>query len=136
VQDGTCYGAIDLQWNKQQRGPVVTSVTASTVSTTSPGQCAQGGAALEVTLAFYSGLPGGLTYPDLPSLLAEIQFQNPTGAGPSGGRSKASFVTNSPPSGASSGTLGAGLCGIVDVAGWSVILSDGAGHSGNVMCVQ
>ena len=134
VPSGSCYGAVNLQWDQSRRGPVIVAATASASPDSSATECAGGGWKMTAVIQFYA--PSGLTYPDLTSLAARVTFQNPTGAGPAGGRSAASFVSSASASGAAAGSITAGLCGISDGGGWSVFLTDGAGNSGNVSCLR
>jgi hypothetical protein len=134
IEPGSCWGAVNLQWDPHQGGPVITSASGSASSTSTFSQCPDGGWHLTATIDFYA--PDGLFFPDYGALRRGVVFQNPTGAGPEGGRSEASFVESAPPSGSQYGRIVAGLCGRSDFSGWSVQLVDDLGTGGNVVCLQ
>jgi hypothetical protein len=132
--DYSCWGALHVEWNWRDHGPVIVTATAMVSSDPIP-QCAPGSPNIIATLDFYA--PAGFTYDNPNDQLSAVTMVTFTNPAPNGGQRQADFVLDAPASGAFSGRLRAGVCNVPAYTGWGVTLRDSPrGHTGNIVCLH
>ena len=131
LPDDSCTAAGTYSWTKSLKGPVIITADWTGFDTSDPTkECANGLQKAEVTVTFYE--PGnGFTHGNMADFLANgVTFVKPDGT-----KVQGAFARTVPTSGATSGTMVIGTCGIKDITGRALYLTDSDGNGGNAVCL-